>query len=214
VVIDVDPAHGGTQSLDRLQSLMVRIPATLTASTGGGGLHLIYTHPGFELRNTAGRLPGVSEPLPGLDLRGDGGYVIAAPSRHRSGATYTWTDPAVPVAAAPTWLRPPSRSQFPSGQGCRPTLRTAGGSGYGLAALRAELAEVRRAAVGDRNNRLNRAAFCLGMLVAGGELSETLVDDDLLAAALDVGLTEAEARASIRSGLQAGATEPRRRPGA
>ena len=193
---------------------MGSLPRTLTARTGGGGLHLIYAHPGWELRNTAGRLPGVSEPLPGLDLRGDGGYVVAAPSRHRSGATYTWTDPAAPVAATPTWLRPPARNQFPTGQGSRVPLRTGGGSRYGLAAVRAELAEVRRAPIGDRNNRLNRAAFCLGMLVTGGELNETLVEEKLLAAALHIRLTEAEARASIRSGLQAGAAEPRRRPGA
>jgi hypothetical protein len=212
VVLDVDPTHGGTESLACLQSLMGSLPRTLTARTGGGGLHLIYAHPGWELRNTAGRLPGVSEPLPGLDLRGDGGYIVAVPSRHRSGGTYSWTDPAAPVAATPAWLRPPARNQFPTGD--RRPLRLAGGSRYGLAALRAELAEVRRAPIGDRNNRLNRAAFCLGMLVTGGELNETLVEDELLAAALYMGLTEAEARASIRSGLQAGAVEPRRRPGA
>ncbi|HLF40202.1 MAG TPA: hypothetical protein VI854_01880 [Acidimicrobiia bacterium] len=68
--------------------------------------------------------------------------------------------------------------------------------------------------MGDRNNRLNRAAFCLGMLVAGGELDHTLVEDELLDAALDTGLPEEEARASVRSGLTAGLHEPRRRPGA
>jgi putative DNA primase/helicase len=150
VVIDIDPAKGGTESLTLLQFLMGSLPETLTARTGGGGVHLVYVHPGFELRNTAGRLPGVAEPLPGLDLRGDGGYVVAAPSRHRSGATYTWIDPDVPVALAPTWLRLPSRKLFPIKRS-RPPLRPAGGSRYGLAALRAELAELRRAAVGDRN---------------------------------------------------------------
>jgi hypothetical protein len=51
------------------------------------------------------------------------------------------------------------------------------------------------------------------MLVAGGELDEALVEDELLAAALDSGLPEREATASIRSGLHAGFREPRRRPG-
>ena len=91
-------------------------------------------------------------------------------------------------------------------------VETGSASSYGLAALRAELADVRHAAIGDRNNRVNRAAFCLGMLVAGGELDEHLVEDELLGAALDVGLPDREARASIRSGLRAGAREPRRRP--
>jgi hypothetical protein len=46
VVIDVDPASGGSESLSRLQSLMGSLPVTLTASTGGGGLHLVFAHPG------------------------------------------------------------------------------------------------------------------------------------------------------------------------
>jgi hypothetical protein len=71
---------------------------------------------------------------------------------------------------------------------------------------------VRAAPVGDRNNRLNRAAFSLGMLTAGGELDITQVEDELLDAALDLDLAEGEARASIQSGLRAGAREPRRRP--
>ncbi|MGH9023826.1 MAG: bifunctional DNA primase/polymerase [Acidimicrobiia bacterium] len=68
-------------------------------------MHLYFTHPRGELRNTVGRLPGVDEALPGLDLRGDGGYVVAAPSRHASGAVYGWQQAGTPVAPAPSWLR-------------------------------------------------------------------------------------------------------------
>jgi hypothetical protein len=213
VVIDVDPAHGGTHSLAHLQSLMGSLPDTLTARTGGGGVHLLYAHPGGEIRNTAGRLPGITDPLPGIDLRGDGGYIVAAPSRHRSGAAYSWVDPTAPLADAPRWLRPPVHRTFVTGQF---GARTAGGaaSRYGLSAVRAEVAAIRHAPMGERNNRLNRAAFCLGMLIAGGELDEDLVQDELLAAALDVGLPDREATASIRSGVHAGFRQPRRRPGA
>lgn len=213
VVVDVDPRSGGTESLDRLQSLMGSLPATLSATTGSGGTHLYYRHPGGEVRNTAGRLPGITEALPGLDLRGDGGYVVAPPSGHASGAAYTWADEAEAVAHAPGWLRPPARATFPTGTTPRPVPRR-GGSRYGLTALHQETGDLRRAQPGSRNNRLNRAAFCLGMLVAGGELDAALVEDELLAAALAVGLTEGEATASIHSGLRAGAAEPRRRPGA
>jgi hypothetical protein len=212
VVIDIDPAHGGSESLARLQSLMGSLPDTLTAATGGGGWHLFYAHPGVELGNTAGRLSGVAGALPGVDLRGDGGYVVAAPSRHASGRTYRWaSDPAFEPAATPAWLRPPPAVPVSMG---RPgwSVRLAGGSRYGLAALRRETGDVRRAVVGERNNRLNRAAFSLGMLAAGGELDEQWVEDQLLAAALAAGLPEREARASITSGLRAGAREPRRRP--
>ena len=184
----------------------------MTVSTGGGGRHLFYAHPGVELANTAGRLPGVAEPLPGVDLRGDGGYVVAPPSRHASGRPYWWaSDPALEPAPAPVWLRPPSAVAFPTG-GSPPSVRQGDASRYGLAALRCEVADVRRAVVGERNNRLNRAAFSLGMLTAGGELDQDLVEDELLAAALAAGLPEREARVSIRSGLAAGAREPRRRP--
>lgn len=81
-----------------------------------------------------------------------------------------------------------------------PTRRR-GGSRYGLAALR-------QAPVRARNNRLNRAAFCLGMLVSGGKLDDGLVEDELLAGALCAGLPEPEARASLASGLRAGAWSP------
>jgi hypothetical protein len=166
-----------------------------------------------ELANTAGRLPGVAEPLPGVDLRGDGGYVVAPPSRHATGRPYRWaSDPNLEPAPAPAWLRPAPAAVVPTAP-TRPAVPlAAGGSRYGLAALRREIADVRRAVVGERNNRLNRAAFSLGMLAAGGELDEDLVEDELLAAALAAGLPEREARASSRSGLRAGAKEPRRRP--
>lgn len=215
VVIDIDPDSGGEQSLTRLESLMGSLPETLTVSTGGGGRHLFYAHPSpglVELRNTAGRLPGVAEALPGLDLRGDGGYVVAPPSRHASGQSYEWAgDPTRPCTAAPEWLRPPPVAVFPTGGRSRP-VAAARGSRYGLAALRDEAAAVRRAPAGERNNRLNRAAFSLGMLAAGGELDHALVEDELLAAALAAGLPEREAQASIHSGLRAGTREPRRRP--
>jgi len=211
LVIDIDPAHGGTQSLDHLQPRMGSLPVTLTAATGGGGEHLFFTHPGqVAVRNTAGRLPGVTEALPGVDLRGDDGYVVAAPSRHASGGAYTWVDPDVLPALAPGWLRPSPRPVFPTGGPAR-VIPRGGGSRYGLAALRREVAAVRAAPVGGRNDRLNRAAFSLGMLAAGGELHEALIEAELLAAAVDVALPEREARASIRSGLSAGAREPRRR---
>lgn len=78
VVVDVDPRHGGDESLKELA-----LPATVTALTGGGGEHLYYRHPGGTVHNGANLLPGI-------DLRGDGGYVIAPPSTHISGTAYAW----------------------------------------------------------------------------------------------------------------------------
>ena len=90
--------------------------------------------------------------------------------------------------------------------------RRSGASAYGSAALARELDAVRRLVVGERNHGLNRAAFCLGQLVGGGELAADLVHRELLTAALSTGLSESEASRTIRSGLGAGEQQPRRAP--
>lgn len=82
-------------------------------------------------------------------------------------------------------------------------------SRYLLKALADEIQRVYDATEGTRNDSLNRAAFSLGQLVAGAGLDENLVRDELTAAALAVGLTEAETRATIRSGIASGAKKPR-----
>lgn len=78
VVLDVDANKSGYESLASLGDL----PQTLTHRTGGGGLHLIFKHPGWEV----GNLVGVK---PGLDVRGDGGQIVGPGSRHSNGTTYT-----------------------------------------------------------------------------------------------------------------------------
>ncbi len=95
VVIDVDPRNGGDASLKAL----VRThdpPETLTAHTGGGGLHLYLSDPQ--------RLAKTCELAPGLEIKSGGSLVVAAPSRHKSGRLYRWDDPLAPVAPAPEWV--------------------------------------------------------------------------------------------------------------
>jgi len=84
VVLDVDPRHGGSVALEELEKQFGELPATVTAETGSGGRHLIFRHPGKRVPNSAGSLG------PGLDVRGDGGYIVAPPSLHASGRRYTW----------------------------------------------------------------------------------------------------------------------------
>ncbi|HPD48662.1 MAG TPA: bifunctional DNA primase/polymerase [Anaerohalosphaeraceae bacterium] len=96
VVLDVDPAHGGDSSIQRLS-----VPATLEVATGGGGRHFYFRYPqAGRVRNSVSRI------APGLDVRSDGGYVVAPPSVHISGHEYRWRgDPgAVDLAACPEWL--------------------------------------------------------------------------------------------------------------
>ena len=80
---------------------------------------------------------------------------------------------------------------------------------YGAVALAREAERIRAAEPGGRNRGLNRAAFCLGQLVAGGAIDRPTVEAALLRAALDCGLGPREAEATIRSGTEAGLERPR-----
>lgn len=67
---------------------------TLAATTGGGGKHFYFIWPGVRIQNAV-RI------MPGLDVRGDGGYVVAPPSVHKSGRRYEWDNPSIPPAELP-----------------------------------------------------------------------------------------------------------------
>jgi hypothetical protein len=83
VVVDVDPAHGGEESLAEIEREIGPLPATVESRTGGGGRHLYFSHPGGHVGNRAGIRPGI-------DLRGDGGVIVLPPSIHPSGKPYAW----------------------------------------------------------------------------------------------------------------------------
>jgi hypothetical protein len=209
VVIDVD-MPGGDASLSLVAGELGPLPATLEARTGGGGRHLVYRHPGEgRMGNTVGKLHGFDAPLPHVDLRADGGAIVVAPSLHISGNRYRWVDPSVEPAPAPQWLREPPRPApvpIPAA-----SMGPGGNTGYGLAALRRELAELAATEHGE-NNRLNQAAFSLGMLVAGGELDRGTVEAQLAQVALGIGLHPAEISRTIASGLERGTQLPRVAP--
>jgi hypothetical protein len=95
VVLDVDVDDGGLESLAKLEPAGAPIPKTARARTGGGGIHVFFRYPrGTEIRNSAGLLG------PGLDVRGEGGYVVVPPSRTLD--PYVWVDSS-PLAEA-SWL--------------------------------------------------------------------------------------------------------------
>jgi len=87
VVLDFDERHGG---LDARQALT--LPDTMMAVTGNGEHHYFYSD--TPIRNSAHKL------APGVDVRGEGGYVVAPPSLHHSGRKYEFVD-GVPVAQLP-----------------------------------------------------------------------------------------------------------------
>ena len=99
VVLDIDPDHGGEESIKEYE-----IPTTLTAKSGGNGRHCYFKHPGQDVV-TKTKVFG-----DGVDVRGDGGYIIAAPSSHKSGGVYQWDDhdgsdlEQAEIAECPQWF--------------------------------------------------------------------------------------------------------------
>lgn len=84
-VLDVDVKDDGDKTLAALMEQYGGLPDTLHAHTGGGGSHWIFEYPkGYDIGNTSGKLGK------GLDTRGEGGYIVAAPSVHVSGGSYVW----------------------------------------------------------------------------------------------------------------------------
>jgi len=92
VAIDVDPRHGGDESWAELRRQIGDwIDDTVSAQTGSGGSHYVYrAPPGARIGNivSSERFQGALGP--GIDVRGWGGYIVAPPSLHASGAVYAW----------------------------------------------------------------------------------------------------------------------------
>lgn len=201
-VLDIDDP----QSFLDLTQKHGTLPPTLMAKTGGGGVHLFYSY-SEGVRNTAGLWPKI-------DVRGEGGYVLVAPSRHVSGQRYEWGDQAVAPAPWPELLVELSKKPKPR-PAVSPRPADAGaGTAYGLAALDKELGILARALEGERNDTLNKAAFNVFRLVAGGELDDITATADLTAVASRIGLESTEIRATLSSARDAGFAEPRTAPNA
>lgn len=99
-VLDIDPASGGEESIKKLVATHGDIPMTVTFFTGSGGYHHLFKHPGTHI-------PTKANIDAGIDIRGNGGQIIAPPSRNANGF-YTIDEDApldtTEVADAPAWL--------------------------------------------------------------------------------------------------------------
>lgn len=84
MVLDIDSRHDGEASLRRLERAHGPLPACPRVNTGGGRQHLIFKYPGVAIGSR-------SSIYPGIDVRGDDGYIVAPPSRHASGSRYKWS---------------------------------------------------------------------------------------------------------------------------
>lgn len=83
-VVDIDPKHGGSLA-ELAQRCGGAIPSTRIHRTPSGGWHVFFKYPDFEVTNSAGRL------AKGIDVRGNGGYVVA-PTSNVDGKDYSVED--------------------------------------------------------------------------------------------------------------------------
>lgn len=93
VVIDIDGQEGMKSSEE------VEIPKDTASAMTGKGYHIFCRYPdGLVIKNAV----GIHDHI---DIRGDGGYVVAAPSLHASGSEYTWLNDNIrELATLPDWV--------------------------------------------------------------------------------------------------------------
>ncbi len=97
-VVDVDGEHGQ----QRMAEAQWHLTATAVQSSGRGA-HYVYrvrnrVHPRILIKESA------EDTHDGVDLRGPGSYIVAAPSLHASGRVYEWAAPLSQIEIAPPWL--------------------------------------------------------------------------------------------------------------
>jgi hypothetical protein len=124
VTIDVD-GEEGRASLAKLEVVHGPLPLTLSQVTGriGGGEHRLFkVPPGLEMDRVRNRV----KIAPGIDVRAEGGLIVAAPSIHPTGTRYRWINDKQPVCDTPDWLfklatSPKARQEAISTHGSRPS---------------------------------------------------------------------------------------------
>jgi hypothetical protein len=198
--VDLDPAKGidGPKSLAELTAKHGSLPPTLSSKTPRGGTQFFFLWNGADIRNSSSKIGA------GLDIRGEGGYVVLPPSVRADGTPYQWHDESACPVEAPQWLIDKILKRSPRDKV------------WARRALEEECAAVTAAPPGTRNDRLNTAAFNLFQLVASGALDENDVISELYTAAILCGLVEDDgeeaAWKTIYSGANAGRVRPRYRP--
>ncbi len=196
-VLDWDPKNGGRESIAALRH---RLPPTREHRTRSGGGHLVYLHaPG--VRNTASKI------APGIDTRGDGGYMIWWPEH--GCLTSNVADPA----PWPTWLlEVVLRQPEPTTANAAWRKRIAGDETYARRLVQRQLERVASARPGERHDTLRAAAKVIGGLVdLDSSLTKGEVAAQLLSAVKEAGgadVVETNATATIEWALEWGKARP------
>jgi hypothetical protein len=191
-VIDIDPRNGGRL----LPELML---PTRCVSTGDGGWHLYYRHPGSPLAKNLDH-----RGHPGIDVKADGGYVVAPPSIHPSTRhPYRRIGDRPVIEMSPPLIAACQPAEAPPAVS-RPTAltpTTIGGLISNPAALlTAHLRAVDRAPSGRRRVTLYGAARGVARMVAAGAITA----QDAYAALYDAGVRAEQSHYNITTAITGG----------
>ena len=200
LVVDID----GTYPAD-----WPAMPETWTVKTKKGHHYYFNLPDDFDVPNSASKLADK------VDIRANGGYVVAPPSRHPDGGFYEWVKDLSPeettLADIPEHIAKLIRSHQTPEKVTRtptPVQSESISDTYIQKAIDNELALVSSAKDGTRNDQLNRSAFALAQFIPHG-LSESKISDLLESAALACGLQQSETQKTIASGIASGKNNPR-----
>lgn len=210
-VVDCDVHEGGANGIESLRKIKTNplaLPQTVTSLSGGGGIHLFYTHPGekFRVKSSSSKL------APAIDIKGENSYVVLPPSTKAGKLQgYRWLkgravgeweirniDPLV-GSTITTIPEPPRQID---------TLSV----DFSLLALNDfedALGRLKWAVVGEQNNRLFQASCRAGEAVAGGALTLADAESTLLVAGMEY-FNESTAKKTIRSGIRTGLADAQR----
>jgi hypothetical protein len=229
IVVDADrhdPAKDGVAALATLESDNEPFDAHPIIRTPRNGYHHIFKQPAEPLGNSTGALPD------GIDIRGDGGYVVAAGCTTDAGAWVADDDApdlvesykADVVPVLPDWfagiVRTPKVQDLvaavvPTAPEAPPAASHLPGTrerAYAESALDGNCSELAALSEGSRNTTLNAIAYRMGRMVARHWIAQAVVESRLYRAADACGLLRSDGHkqvtATIRSGLKGGMADP------
>ncbi len=218
VVVDCDRKPGGADGVQAFAVLCaelgIDLSQTLTVQTPSGGQHVYLKSP-ESFRNSVGKLASA------VDVRGNGGYVIAPGATLPDGSGYrivsgSWQT----ICNVPEALAALLRGRVPENAAVAPERTVSQGLaserdlGLGRVALFEECQALRALKAGDgRNHKLNIAAHSLGTLIGNGSLQRSAVEQALWDASIANGYVakdgERETLRTIQSGIEHGTAKPR-----
>lgn len=207
--IDLDHCIDGQGNISEFaQAIIARLNSYTEYSPSGQGIHIwVY-----------GTLPdniSPNKPLPdGIEMYDHARYFTIT-GKHLYGTPVTIEqrqDELTTLYNETKQRRAEAKPARPAPPANASARATTGDTPYGLKALEDECDQIARTGDGARNDQLNRSAFAIGQLIAGGEITEDTARRGLEAAADRAGLSYRETVQTLRSGIESGMKSPRRAP--